>query len=313
MKLPSLRFPNLPKPGLPRGTFNWRPLLLGTVLFLLAFVLGFLLGFPTAAVKQRIVNAFKQRQATAELQTLKLSPLLALKGENLTIRMDNTSLPPLTVERFSFRPLWSSLFSTAPGGTIDAELLQGELQAEVQRDGRLSMQANGLRFTLPIENGTVTLSGVLSSGRLQRTAGDVKTREHTLTLVFDKLSAQSPLLASTANRPLGLGQVTLESKGQGQAYSISRLESSGGDLSLSGTGNVLVGRTPATSRLNLALKLRPSTTFPAELKSLLELVVAPAGDGSYSLQIGGTLAQPRVTTAAASAAAATADEDYDEE
>jgi type II secretion system protein N len=283
----------------------WRTLLLGIGLFGLAFLLGFLLGFPTAAVKQKIVNAFREHQATAELQSLRLSPFLSLEGKNLTIRMDDTSLPPLAVERFSLRPLWGTLFSAQPGAKIDANLLQGEVQAEVQGGGDgLQVQANGLHFTLPIENGMATLSGTLASGRLQRTGGDRKTGESTLALVFGELSAQSPLLATTANRPLALGQVTLDARGRGQAYSITRLESNGGDLSLTGTGNVLLGRTAATSRLNLALKLRPTASLPAELKGLLDLMATPAGDGSYSVQISGTLSQPMIATAAPAAAGA---------
>jgi type II secretion system protein N len=278
-------------------------LLLGTALFGVAFLLGFLLGFPTAAARQKIVNAFREYQATAEMQSLRLTPLLSLEGKNLTIRLDDARLPPLAVERFSLRPLWGTLFSAQPGLKIDAELLQGELQAEVQRGGAgLQIQAQGLRFTLPIENGKASLSGTLSSGHLQRTAGDRKPGESSLSLVFSELSAQSPLLATTANRPLALGQVTFETRGRGQSYSISRLESNGGDLSLTGTGNVLLGHTAASSRLNIALKLRPTAAFPSELKGLLDLMATPAGDGTYSVQVGGTLAEPRLTTAAAAAA-----------
>lgn len=296
MKLPALTFPRLPQAGLQRGPFAWRTLLLGAAVFVPAVLLGFLFGFPTAAVKQKIVDTIREQQGSAELQALKLSPLLALKGEKLVIGMDSAGLPPLTVERFSLRPLWGSLLSGEPGAKVAAELLQGELQAEVHRGGRTAAQASGLRFSLPLADGMATVTGTLASGQLTRTSADGRTGESALTLAFGELLAQSPLLAG---RPLALGQVTVEARGRGQAYTITRLEASGGDLTATGSGSVLAGRTPAASRLNLTLRLRPTATFPADLKSLLDLMAAPAGDGSYPLQISGTLALPRIVTAGA--------------
>ena len=294
MKLPSLTLPHLPKPGLPHGAFAWRSLLTGIALFFVAFLLGFLLGFPTAAAKQKIISVFREGQATAELQTLHLSPLLALKGENLSIRMDNAGLPPLMVDRFSVRPLWGTLLSAEPGVKVDADLLQGGLQAEVQKGGRTQVRASGLKFTLPVENGTATISGTLSAGQMQMTASGGKTGESILSLTFAELLAQSPLLASTASRPLALGQFVVEAQGRGQAYTITRLESNGGDVAVSGTGSLLRGRTLASSRLNLNLVLRPTPSLPGEYRTLLALLGPVGGDGSYPLNLAGTLASPRL-------------------
>jgi hypothetical protein len=113
-----------------------------------------------------------------------------------------------------------------------------------------------------------------------------------LSLNFSELSVQSPLLAGTASRPLTLGQLTLEGNGRGQAFTITRLESNGGDVALTGTGSVLLGRSVESSRLNLNLTLRPAATMPGELRGLFDLLGPPAGDGSYQLKIAGTLASP---------------------
>lgn len=292
MKLPSLPRWNPPKLNFHKGISGWRTALLASLLFALAFAAGLMLGFPTTAVKQKLVNTFREHQAHAELQSLTLSPLLALKGKNLTVRMDDSRLPPFTVEQFSIRPLWLSLLTPEPGAIIDAELLQGRLQASVRKGGRMQAQASDLRFALPLEGGVVTLSGILTSGQLQQGGG--RSAESTFAMTFGELFAQSPLLASTANRRLSLGQVNLEVTGRGQSYTVTRMESRGGDLTLTGSGNVLAGRTLEASRLNLTLALRPSATFPADLKGLLDLIASPSSDGSYQIRIGGTLASPSV-------------------
>jgi type II secretion system protein N len=294
MKLPSLPRPTLTAAGFLAGMPPWRNVLLGALAFLMAFLLGFLLAFPTAPLRQKLLDSFRQHQATAELQSLTLSPLLALQGRGLTLRMDHTSLPPLAVERFTVRPLWLSLLSKEPGLHIDAELLQGTLQAAVHRGGRLHAEASGLHFALPLREGTATVTGSLASGRLQRAASAGQAAEQTLSLSFGELLVQSPLLASTASRPLNLGQLRLEGNGRGQTFNVTRLESSGGDVGLSGTGSLLLGRTLESSRLNLNLVLRPAASLPGDFRALLTLLGPPAGDGSYPLQISGTLASPQL-------------------
>ena len=292
MKWPTLPRWRRPALNFAAGAPPWRQVLLGVAAFVLALLLGLLLAFPTEPLKQKVVDAFRQYQASAELESLTLSPLLALQGRDMTIRLDNTGLPPLPVERFSVRPLWLSLLAAEPGLHIDAELLQGTLQATTHKDGRLQAEARGLHVALPLQNGVATVTGTLAVGRLQRAAGDGQATERTLSLNFSELLVQSPLLAGTASRPLTLGQLTLEGNGRGQAFNVTRLESSGGDVVLSGTGSVLLGRSLENSRLNLNLVMRPAATLPGELRGLLDLLAPPAGDGSYQLKIAGTLASP---------------------
>jgi type II secretion system protein N len=291
MKLPSLPRVSMPAGRFSPGNFSWRNLLLGAALFVLAFLLGFVLMFPTAPLKGKLVEAFKRRQITAEVDSLTLSPLLALQGRQMTLRPDSGSLPPLTIDRFTIRPLWLSLLSADPGLNIDAELLQGNLHAAVRRSGRLDAEAGGLNLVVPLAGGIATLTGTLSSGQLQWAAVSSQA-ERSVALVFGDLIVQSPMLTGTADRPLAIGQLTVEASGQGQSLRIKRLESRGGDMGLSGTGSLLLGSTPESTRLNLDLTLRPAATFPGGLKGLLELVSPPAGDGSYPLKISGTLGNP---------------------
>ncbi len=294
MILPPLPRWSKPTPGFTPGTLAWRTLLLGTAAFVLAFLCGFLLAFPVAPLKQWLVDGFKRHGATVEIATLQLSPRLVLEGERMSIRIDHSGLPPLMVERFSLRPLWLSLLGAEPGARVAAELLEGTLQAEVYAGGRVQAQASGLRFSLPVGDGAATVSGTLAAGHLQRSGGDGPSATHTFSLVFGDLLVTTPLLAGMAGHPLALGEVTVEASGRGPSYSITRLESRGGDLSLSGSGTVLAGSSLENSRLNLTLKLRPAATIPAALRGLFDLMAPPAGDGSYQLKIVGTLAQPRL-------------------
>lgn len=288
-----MKLPSMPRWQMPAVEFiGWRSLLLGTALFCLAFVVGFLLALPMAPLQQRLVDSFGAYQTSAELKELSLSPRLALQGRQLTLRLNDSQLPPLTIEHFHLRPAWLSLLSANPGARAEAELLQGTVQATLYKGGQLQAEARGLQFSIPFGDGAATLVGTLAAGQLQRGAGDGKAAETTVALTFSDLQATSPLLAGTASRPLALGETILEGSGRGQVLSITRLAANGGDLSLAGTGNVLLGRSPDNSRLNLTLTLRPTATFPAEMRTLLELLGPPGGDGSYLLKIGGTLAMP---------------------
>jgi type II secretion system protein N len=301
MKLPAFLHLRRPARGLQGRMPPWRAVLLGALAFVIAFVLGALLAFPTASLRQKLLDSLQQKGVDAELQSLTLSPLLALRGEQLTLRPTDTSLPPLTVSRFTVRPLWWSLLTAEPGVQIDAELLQGTLQGTVHRGGRLQGEASGWHLTLPLKDGMATVTGTLASGSLQRAANTGKGAEQTLSLAFGELLVQSPLLGGTAGRPLNLGRLRLDGNGRGQAFTISRLESDGGDVTLSGSGSLLLGRTLESSRLNLNLTLRPAASLPGEIRGLLGLLGSPRGDGSYPLMLSGTLAAPRLQGAGSQA------------
>lgn len=293
MKIPALPRMSLPKLPLRQGVPAWRTALLGLLIFVVAFLLGFLLALPVPAIRQKIVDSFRTYQVAAELRELSLSPLLALRGEGLTLRLDSGAPAQLMIDSFRCRPLWLSLLSTVPGAKIDATLLGGELTAEVYRGGRLEAQARSLRLNLPLGEGTATLTGVLTSGELRK---DTMTAngESSLSLTFTDLQLQSPLLGAPGSRPLALGTLNIDARGRGQAFTITRLESRGGDLVVSGNGNILFGRTAAGSPLNLTLNLRPAPSLSAGLKGLLEVLLPRSGDGSYQLRVAGNLARPSV-------------------
>lgn len=295
MKMPSLPRLGLPKLALRQGGSAWRTALAGGLIFAITFLAGFLLALPVPVIRQKIIDSFRAYQVSAEIRELSLSPLLALRGEGLALSMDKTAPAQLTIDSFRGRPLWLSLLSTTPGAKVEATLLGGDLSAELYRGGRLDAQARSLRLNLPLGEGTATLTGVLSSGKLQRESG-AASGTSSLSLAFTDLQLQSPLLGPPGSRPLALGTLNIEARGRGQAFNITRLESRGGDLVISGSGNLLFGRTMAGSPLNLTLNLRPASGLSASLKGLLEVLLPRSGDGSYQLIVGGSLARPSVQT-----------------
>lgn len=295
MKIPTLPRLGMPKLALRQGGPAWRTTLAGILIFVVTFLTGFLLALPVPAIRQKIIDSFRSYQVAAELRELSLSPLLALRGEGLSLRMDSGAPAQLMIDSFRCRPLWLSLLSTAPGAKVDAALLGGELTAELYRGGRIDAQARSLHLNLPLGEGTATLTGTLSSGGLKK-EGEAVTAESALSLAFTDLQLQSPLLGTPGSRPLSLGTLNIEARGRGQTFNITRLESRGGDLVVSGNGNILFGRTAAGSPLNLTLNLRPSPSLSSSLKGLLEMLLPRSGDGSYQLRVAGNLARPIVQT-----------------
>ncbi len=92
---------------------------------------------------------------------------------------------------------------------------------------------------------------------------------------------------------LALGNLQLRAKMTGQNFILEDLQNEGGDLSLTGHGNVLVSNVPARCRLNLQITLRPTPVLASTLHDLLQLAGLRSGpDGDYKFRLTGSLARP---------------------
>lgn len=278
----------------------WGSLLLGGLLFVGAFAVGLWLAFPVEWFRQAIARELQVYRLELAVEELTLSPTLALHGRRAVVRFHDPGVPPLAVEEFTVRPLWRSLLSGDPGVRLQASLLQGQLDASLYRSGQLRVQTGQLLFNLPIQGGLATLQGTLEVGELLRTAPGKGAAEGTFSLRMADCTVGGPLFAAAAGRPVTLGKVTLEASGRGAAFTITRLDAGGGELLVAGTGTLLIGNTPADSRLTLNLQVRPTAQTPPELVKILESLGSRATDGSYPVKIGGPLAQPLMGKAPAS-------------
>ena len=268
-----------------RGTWNGvrsrgGAILAGAALFLLTFLIGLHLFFPTTTIQQWLISEIALRTPISIHQTtMTLRPVFTLHGREIVAVYDNR---PFVIDELRVRPLWSSLFGKDPGVTMAANLLQGRLDAALRRGGAISLQAEGVKLTdLPVHPETRTLlSGTLVKGALQ---GNFPAKQGSDSrLAVEMVDTKLTVLG----QPLALGKLAIEGSGQGNNLRLTTLSASGGDLSITGTGNLLLGPSAAASRINLDLSLKPAAAPPA-LTALLDLAAQRQPDGSYRLKLSG--------------------------
>lgn len=275
---------------------GWRSglfLLSALGLFLLAFLTGFYLFFPNQTLKQRIAQEVaNQTDLDLHIETLTIYPILTLDAEDIEIVSERIPWPIL-IDELNIAPRWLASLSGDPGVQIKARLLEGTLNIGAQKSGILSAQSAGLRFDLPFQQpidfriiGTLEKADLVTGTRL---ATETQTR---LLLRFSALQVLGLNLAGDGDTRVDLGEILLQVEGKGRSMEIVRLTAGGGDLDLEGGGTVMIGRTAASSRIRLNLKVRPQAGLDPSLLSLFELAGRPDADGSYPLQVTGSLASP---------------------
>jgi len=119
-----------------------------------------------------------------------------------------------------------------------------------------------------------------NKGQVQMTLAEIQLTG------MQKLGSSSDLLA--------LGQARLSAEAVGPLIRITAVSVAGPSLSLQGSGSLRLGRTPASSSLNLGLTLTPGAGLDPMLKDLLSLMKKPQRDGSYRITISGNLAGLRM-------------------
>jgi type II secretion system protein N len=196
----------------------------------------------------------------------------------------------VNIDSFDLSPLWLSLLSANQGVRWDGRLLNGQVLADIYRDGTFNVDADNLMLDFPLQEGSsLHLSGHLNQGQMQSTLPLGKTTASNLQLVLDKVQLVG---LDGLHKELTLGTIALQATGRGHSFKITSLEASGGDFALSGRGNFLLGRNLLSSRLNFRIEIRPTQNADPTLVSLLELAARKKADGSHELHLGGTLSKP---------------------
>lgn len=268
-------------------------LLAGAGLLLLGLLAGFYLFFPAEALRQRLVQEVVMRSgAQVQIEHVTLYPLLSLEANRIELGV--TGLPqPLEFEQLRVAPQWSTLLSGDPGAQLQGRIMGGTIAAGLRKSGAIRAMATGLRFDLPVQQPiSFNVTGTLSEASLDATIGLAAETRTRLLLQLAGVSVLGLEILPADSRGLALGEITLELDGQGRALHINTLTARGGDLEVAGEGTLQLGRTPATSRIKLALQVGPGPNADPTLISLLQLAGEPAADGRYSLQLSGTLAKP---------------------
>lgn len=269
--------------------------LLGLGLLLLGGITGLFLALPTDALTNRLIQEVETRTNT-EIDIsggMQLALPLALRGaESVVQPRALTQFPPVRIDRFQVRPLWTSLLTLNPGLTADAQLMNGSMSAAYRADGSLNLQADNLLLDLPIEQGfNLQLKGRLLQGRLNTVVPLGRETASRLTLTLDRVR----LLGLTGQENgLRLGTIRLELNGEGNSFRVAELRAVEGDFTVTGAGRVLLGNSPASSRLNLRLTIRPEASADPTLADLLRMTGRENSAGAYQLRLGGSLARPEL-------------------
>lgn len=256
-------------------------ILTGTALFILAFLVGLHLFFPTTTIQQWLIAEIALRTPVSiQPAKMTLRPVFTLSGRDIVATYDNRQF---VINELHVKPLWSSLLGGDPGVTVAATLLQGRLDAALQRGGATSLRAEGVKLAdLPVHPETRTLlSGTLVKGTLQGSFPAQKGSDSRLAVEMTDTKL------TVLGQPLALGKLAIEGSAQGNNLRLTTLTASGGDLSIAGTGNLLLGPSAAASRISLDLSLKPSPTAPPALTALLDLTGQRQADGSYRLKLSG--------------------------
>jgi hypothetical protein len=136
-------------------------------------------------------------------------------------------------------------------------------------------------------------AGILSTGQVTSAAPLQKTTKSIVDIAIEKAALQGLEALSGDAAGLRLGTLSLRMVGQGTAFTIERLEASGGDVVLSGNGTFMLAvANPRNSRINLTLSIRAGSQQDPTMANFLEFAGTPLPDGSRKLLLTGTLASP---------------------
>lgn len=271
--------------------FSWIKLVvLGMILFIIGAIIGVVLSFPDNILEQRLIAmAEQQGHVTIEKGQIHLG-FINLNGNDLQIKTQQNSIPPIQIDKVTIAPLWKTLVSGNPGMHVNASLFSGQLQADLFKDGLVDASAQDLQLDIPLQNGwNLTFLGRLQSAAISSVIPLTNASQSQLQLVL----SQSSIRESGKDKDMvNLGKVDIKATGKGQAFRITTLTAEGGDFAVSGRGNLRLGNSPATSAISLRLELRPAPEADQGLVELLKLAAKENDDGLYELRISGNLASP---------------------
>lgn len=273
---------------------NFKLLLICILVFILGVFIAFWAFFPVDAVQQRMVHEIS-RESGIKMRGDRPSMLMPLGVKmDLTIYPDIPELADIDVTDLRITPAWMSLLTSNQALLLKGNVAGGRIDSRIGSNSDVNVQLREVMLLL-LQQGDLPyrLRGSLS-GQLQgeQLAAGVNGAQGTFTLDVQQAAILGlDQIGLGADMPLG--QLQVSGRFGERRLNLEQVVVSGGALDLSGNGTVLMGGTPAQTRLNLNVRLQPTQQTPEGVRDLLMLTgVRPGADGSYQLQIGGTLARP---------------------
>ena len=271
--------------------------LFGCVLFTILFIFGFFISFPDSVLHDRIVaevNRLLPVGNSFEAKAISLGFPLRLQLDDAQLVLDSSAPSELTLSSVSLSPALSTLIGH-PGVNVEAQSELGTLNGTLSSSGLVDLHLNDGIFELPFPD----LPGLKIAGNLTFVdlAGQLqidKNEPIRLQVNLDDLVLTGVDQFGLSQNSLPLGQVVLGLSGSGRSLKIEQFYLTGGAVTVSGSGKVVVQQPFDASRLDLKLSLRPEAAAGSGLRTLLELLGPVGKDGSHSVHLRGRLLAPQL-------------------
>jgi type II secretion system protein N len=256
--------------------------------------LAFFLFFPLQPFSIQLEQLVKKQGVTLEVKGPKLLFPLGLGAEELEISHPQIIHPPFQLQDVDLRPLWTSLIGSNPGLSFELKAYQGTISGTASRSGEVQIGIDRLQINEPLgAQLPLILEGILVRGDFDGVLPLVGKNQSRMQLEFDELRIKGMKNLGSSDDLLQLGRLTGTAEAKGPVVQISNLTATGPAFDLKGSGTLRVGRTPASSSLNLSLVLSPKAGLDPMLNDLLSLTKKPQADGSYQFSLRGALAKLR--------------------
>lgn len=272
---------------------NRRLFLFCLLLFVVSAFFSFWMFFPADVLQRRLLQEVSQ-QTGLEMRGRNAAMLFPVGLKlDLSIYPDVSELADLELTGLQVSPVWRSLFSDSQAVNLTGTIAGGTVDVDAGQSGQIDLKFKDIALlTLQQQDVPYRISGQLTGQLAGENISENMNGRGTFSLYLrDARVLGLEKIGLPANFSAGVLQ--LKGKFDRRRFSLEEVVLTGGDLELSGGGNILIGETSEQTRLNLNVRLHPTSTTPDSLRDLLNMTgIRPTVDGSYLLRVGGTLAKP---------------------
>lgn len=305
MQLPRVRLPRLSLPLDWLGAFGGRITLLYVGYTAVLFALFFVLTFPHEMLIRRALSTVNRGQVSVEFTTADFAWLRGYEFSGVRVGpADGDARPPFVeLSRLWVRPLLGDLARGNPYALqVRADLYGGAALGEVRlSEGNV---VGGVQWQ-DINLGRYrTLTAFLDEGQLagrvsgqfdfEARGGNLGTGQGSGEAKIDGAALTEAKIAGFAVPDLNLRQTRLKFTVRGGRLEVQEFTATG-DVSVQGSGQIVLREPVQDSVLNLRATLQPTPTTPDAVKTLLAMIPRPPGaKPDAPMTVTGTLARPRV-------------------
>lgn len=263
------------------------------LLFLVSAVTSFWLFFPADVLQRRLLSEVSSSTGLDMRGRNGAILFPAGLGLDLSIYPEVPGLADLELTELQISPVWSRLFSKNPAAHLAGTMSGGRLDVIADRTGQINLKCKNIAL-LPLQQTGLPyriggqLTGLLEGENM--TANMTGQGEFSVQLTGTTIFGLEQL-GLPAN--FSAGGLRLKGTLHQRRLNLEKVVLAGGPLELNGSGHIQIGATPEKTRLNLNLRLFPTSALPDSLRDLLLLTgVRSEVDGSYPFRLAGTLARP---------------------